>query len=106
MSRNRGKASCSGFQPSRAELAPNRRLRFVKLADAYVALLSQAAIPSLERLQKTHADHLEIIEALEHRSLRIAVPAPIHSSEWAESNVETALKASLGPEGPPRLGSV
>jgi DNA-binding GntR family transcriptional regulator len=69
----------------RALAAIESQIHFVRLSD----------ITNIERLHKTCADHLEIINALRHQDLKNAVAAVTRNIEWAESNVEAALKDAL-----------
>jgi DNA-binding GntR family transcriptional regulator len=62
------------------------QIHFVRLSD----------ITNLERLAKTCVDHLEIINAVRRRDLKNALIAISRNIEWAESNVESALKAAKG----------
>ena len=71
-------------------------VRSLEAIDSQIHFVRLSDITNVERLAKTCADHLEILNALRRRDLKNAVAALSRNIEWAESNVESALKDALG----------
>jgi len=77
----------------RALVAIESLIHFVRFSD----------ITNHERLDRTCADHLEILSALRRRDLRSAVVALTRNIQWAEGNIEAALSDALKRSGPSRV---
>lgn len=83
---HRALADMSGNRTLARMLADiDRRIHFVRLAD----------ITNTDRLRRTCADHLEIVEALRRRDRPAAEVALRRNIEWGKTNVEAAIRDAL-----------
>ncbi len=81
------------FHRELAEATGNQVLvRALEVIDSQIHFVRHSDITNRERLRKTCADHLEILNALRRQDLKNAVVSLTRNIEWAESNVENALR--------------